>query len=205
MNVFDTDQENFWAGEFGNQYSLRNQGSQLIGQKTAFLARTLRGAAGITKICEFGCNIGLNLAALSQLGDFELKGIEINECAARAAARLGIADIVKRSIIEDLSNEGRFDLTFTVGVLIHIAPEYLPKAYDNLVALSRRYILVAEYYNPTPVSIPYRGHEERLFKRDFAGELIDRHDLELVDYGFKYRRDNHAPMDDVTWFLLRRP
>jgi len=27
---------------------------------------------------------------------------------------------------------------------------------------------VAEYYNPSPVAIPYRGHTDRLFKRDFA-------------------------------------
>jgi len=68
---------------------------------------------------------------------------------------------------------------------------------------SRRLILVAEYYNPTPVAVPYRGHTDRLFKRDFAGELLDRHpDLNLIDYGFAYRRDPVMPMDDATWFLL---
>ena len=34
-------------------------------------------------------------------------------------------------------------------------------------------VLMAEYYNPVPVSVSYRGNEERLFKRDFAGELAD--------------------------------
>ena len=76
------------------------------------------------------------------------------------------------------------DLAVHGGVLIHINPERLPIVYQNLVSLSSRYVLVAEYYNPTPTEVNYRGHNERLFKRDFAGELIDEFDLNLVDYGF---------------------
>jgi spore coat polysaccharide biosynthesis protein SpsF len=65
--------------------------------------------------------------------------------------------------------------------------------------------LVCEYYNPSPVSIPYRGHTNKLFKRDFAGELMDRYpDLQLIDYGFVYRRDPSFPQDDVTWFLMEK-
>lgn len=48
----------------------------------------------------------------------------------------------------------------------------LPEIYDKLFTASQRYILVAEYYNPSPVEIIYRGHSNRLFKRDFAGELM---------------------------------
>lgn len=91
------------------------------------------------------------------------------------------------------------------GVLIHIAPEHLSSVYDKLYQSANRYILVAEYYNPTPVSIPYRGHQDRLFKRDFAGEMLDRFpDLQLVDYGFVYHRDPLFPQDDMTWFLLQK-
>jgi spore coat polysaccharide biosynthesis protein SpsF len=91
------------------------------------------------------------------------------------------------------------------GVLIHIAPDQLAAVYEKLYQVSRRYILIAEYYNPTPVSIPYRGHADRLFKRDFAGEMLDRYPaLELVDYGFVYHRDPLFPQDDMTWFLLQR-
>ena len=64
--------------------------------------------------------------------------------------------------------------------------------------------MINEYFNPTPVSIPYRGHENKLFKRDFAGELIDSYSLKLVDYGFVYSRDNLYPQDDMTWFLLEK-
>jgi hypothetical protein len=69
---------------------------------------------------------------------------------------------------------------------------------------SKRFVLLAEYYNPSPVSINYRGNEDRLFKRDFAGDLIDNFNMKLVDYGFTYKRNNWAPQDDVTWFLLEK-
>ncbi len=61
-----------------------------------------------------------------------------------------------------------------------------------------KYVMVAEYDNPAPVSVLYRGHSDRLFKRDFAGELMEQHALELIDYGFVYRRDNCTPMGDIT-------
>ena len=66
-------------------------------------------------------------------------------------------------------------------------------------------LLICEYYNPTPVTIEYRGHKNKLFKRDFAGELLKQYpDLNLINYGFKYKNDNDYPLDDITWFLLRK-
>lgn len=52
--------------------------------------------------------------------------------------------------------------------------------------------------------VKYRGNEDRLFKRDFAGELIDKYNLNLIDYGFTYHRDSYFPQDDSTWFLLEK-
>ena len=124
--------------------------------------------------------------------------------AAPDAAESGVATIHRASIIEDITHLGQFDLTFTMGVLIHLNPDHLSAAYRNLSEMSRRYVLVGEYYNPAPVAIPYRGHSDRLFKRDFAGDLMDQCGLRLVDYGFVYRRDNQAPLDDITWFLLEK-
>jgi spore coat polysaccharide biosynthesis protein SpsF len=91
------------------------------------------------------------------------------------------------------------------GVLIHLNPEVLPQVYDKLFAACSKYLLVAEYYNPVPVAIPYRGHSDRLFKRDFVGEMMERHpQLQLIDYGFAYRRDPNFPQDDITWFLMEK-
>ena len=94
---------------------------------------------------------------------------------------------------------------FTKGVLIHISPDYLPHVYDLLFEASNRYICIIEYYNPTPVEMTYRGHRGKLFKRDFAGEILDRYkDLILASYGFVYHRDNNFPQDDINWFLLEK-
>jgi len=201
---YETEQESFWAGEFGENYISRNKSDDLFISKVALWSRIFRSVNNTQSAAEFGCNIGLNLSAINRLKpSLDLRGYEINTKAAEKAAGLGIAKIHNLSILNQI-DDGPVDLTFTSGVLIHISPEHISKVYDNLVKLSRRYVLVCEYYNPTPISVPYRGHEDRLFKRDFAGDLIDRYGLKLVDYGFVYHRDNVVPQDDVTWFLLEK-
>ena len=64
--------------------------------------------------------------------------------------------------------------------------------------------MLCEYYNQIPIQIQYRGHDGVLFKRDFAGEMLEKYqDLKLLKYGFSYFRDD--PMqDDITWFLLEK-
>jgi spore coat polysaccharide biosynthesis protein SpsF len=98
-----------------------------------------------------------------------------------------------------------YDFAFTKGVLIHINPNELENAYDLLYRCVKPngYIMMAEYYNPTPVSVEYRGEKDKLFKRDFAGELMDRYfNLELIDYGFTYHRKSSN--NDINWFLMKK-
>jgi pseudaminic acid biosynthesis-associated methylase len=202
--TYKTEQENFWAGEFGLNYIDRNNSEQLLYSKVAMWARMLQTANDINSVRELGCNIGLNLVALKRLQPtLNLSGYEINEEAAKQASDFNVAKITQGSILEDIT-DSKVDLTFTAGVLIHTNPDYLDNVYRNLVNGSNRYVLVAEYYNPAPTKINYRGHEDRLFKRDFAGDLIDNYGMKLVDYGFVYKRDNWAPQDDITWFLLEK-
>jgi pseudaminic acid biosynthesis-associated methylase len=203
--VFKTEQEEFWATDFGNEYQDRNVGEKVIVSKMVMFSKVLRAAPGVKSIVELGCNIGLNLQALKRINaDFELSAYEINERAAQKARDLGIADVTTGTILDPLQHQKTFDVAFTAGVLIHINPDQLDKVYQNLYGLSHRYILVSEYYNPTPVTVTYRGHENRLYKRDFAGELIDKFGLTLIDYGFTYHRDPYFPRDDATWFLLSK-
>ena len=203
---FKTEQEAFWAGDFGTQYIERNRGDALLASNLDFFAKALRGARDIKNCIEFGANIGMNLKAINLLHPgIDAHAIEIN---AEAAKQLGTvippANIYNTSILDFLPAR-QWDLTLIKGVLIHINPEVLPLVYDKLVESTNRYLMVAEYYNPAPVAIPYRGHSDRLFKRDFAGEIMDRHpQLQLVDYGFAYHRDPNFPQDDITWFLMEK-
>jgi pseudaminic acid biosynthesis-associated methylase len=203
--AYRTAQEEFWAGTFGQDYMSRNQSTELVASNEVLFRKILQSAHQVRSVAELGCNIGLNLLALNQIDSaLDLHGYEINNDAAQQAARLGLAKIVCGTVLEPLDTAQKHDLTFTKGVLIHIQPDELHAIYDNLYRLSRRYVMVCEYYNPSPVSIDYRGHQDRLFKRDFAGEMIDRYGMTLVDYGFTYHRDPLAPQDDCTWFLLEK-
>ncbi|MDR0674506.1 MAG: hypothetical protein LBF93_12845 [Zoogloeaceae bacterium] len=204
---FETEQENFWAGEFGNEYIVRNKMSALVASNAAFLSKALSRTSGIRSCIEFGANIGLNLVAMNTIfPGIELAAIEINEAAVKRLRDFVPAENVFHGSILDFPLPPRFwDLVLIKGVLIHINPDCLPNVYEKLVSSCKKYLLVGEYYNPTPVSIPYRGHENKLFKRDFAGEIMESHpEMKLLDYGFIYRRDPNFPQDDMTWFLMEK-
>lgn len=203
---FKTEQEAFWAGAFGTEYIQRNQGDALLASNLDFFAKALHATRGVKSCIEFGANIGMNLKALKLLHPtYEQYGIEINANAAGELATVIAPDHVYNTSILDFDPQQTWDLVLIKGVLIHINPDALLQVYDKLVASCGRYLLVAEYYNPAPVAIPYRGHTDRLFKRDFAGEIMDRHpQMQLVDYGFAYRRDPNFPQDDITWFLMEK-
>jgi spore coat polysaccharide biosynthesis protein SpsF len=201
-----TPQEAFWAGAFGTEYTARNAGDALLAANVGFFARALAAGGSITSCLELGANRGMNLSALRVLfPQVVLHAVEINpDAAARLGELIGPGNVYTGSLF-DYRPAATFDLVLVKGVLIHLHPDRLPEAYETIHQASGRLVLIAEYYNPTPVSVPYRGHADRLFKRDFAGEMLDRFpDLTLRDYGFAYRRDPVFPQDDVSWFLLEK-
>ncbi len=205
---YKTEQEEFWSGEFCDGYIDRKQGSCDNGglrSNTALFSKILSRTNYVGSVIEFGANIGLNLQAISILKpEASLTAVEINEKAVKILKEIDKIDVYHSSIL-DYSPKKTHDLAFVKTVLIHINPEELQCVYGILYKSSKRYICITEYYNPAPVTINYRGHENRLFKRDFAGEMMDKYpDLQLVDYGFVYHRDNNFKQDDITWFLLEK-
>jgi len=204
--TFKTEQEKFWAGDFGDAYLDRNQGEKLLASNLNMWVNMLKNAKKIDSCIEFGANIGMNLKALKLLHPQQDQfGVEINSEAATELEKVIPASNVFKSSIFDFEPFRKFDLSFIKGVLIHINPDELQNVYEKLVASCGRYLLVAEYYNPTPVTIPYRGHNDRLFKRDFAGEIMELYpEMKLIDYGFSYRHDPVFPQDDITWFLMAK-
>ncbi|MEM7515406.1 MAG: pseudaminic acid biosynthesis-associated methylase [Planctomycetota bacterium] len=200
-----SEQEKFWGGAFGDDYTDRNRGDAMLASNLDFFSDVFSRTQGLASIVELGANRGMNLRAIRALAPAaELHAVEINKKAAAHLQEVRDVEVTVGSII-DYEPGREFDLSFTKGVLIHIAPELLSKAYEVLYRCSRKYVLIAEYYNPTPVELSYRGHQGRLFKRDFAGEMMDMFgNLELVGYGYRYRRDPVFPQDDITWFLLRK-
>ena len=205
MNSFSTPQEQFWAGQFGDDYTDRNTGARWVASNLALFGRILAATVGVRSVIEFGANRGLNLLALRQLlPDARLSAVEINAKAVEALRQFSWLDVTHASLL-DFKPPAQSDLVLVKGVLIHLNPDVLPGVYELLHAASSRYVCIVEYYNPSPVTIPYRGHTDRLFKRDFAGEVLARYaDLKLLDYGFVYHGDPNFPQDDLTWFLLEK-
>lgn len=202
---FKSEQEHFWAGEFGDEYVTRNQGDIFIANNISLFAKILSRTHSIKSLIEFGANIGINLQAIRQLiPKAEISAVEINQKAVEKLQLHNDYQIYHQSMF-DFVPVCKYDLALVKGVLIHISSDMLAKAYELLYQVSNRYICIAEYYNPTPVEITYRGHQDKLFKRDFAGEMLEKFDdLHLLDYGFIYHRDSQFPQDDVTWFLLEK-
>ena len=204
--MYNTEQEVFWAGEFGDDYINRNKGAQLLASNLNFFTKALNQMGPIDSCMEFGANIGMNLQALRLLyPTLDMKAIEINPTAAEELSNVIRKEAIQSCSIFDANVDQKVDLSLIKGVLIHINPDHLQTVYEKLYSASNRYVLIAEYYNPSPVAIPYRGHTDRLFKRDFAGEFMEKYsDVRLVDYGFAYKNDPVFPQDDITWFLMEK-
>jgi spore coat polysaccharide biosynthesis protein SpsF len=124
---FKTDQEAFWAGDFGTEYIQRNQGDALLASNLAFFSKALHQTRGFKTCIEFGANIGMNLKALKLLHPgLNAHAIEINTDAAHELAQVIPANQVHNQSILDFVPSQLWDLTLIKGVLIHLNPEVLP-------------------------------------------------------------------------------
>lgn len=195
----------FWKGSFGDAYNERNAGR--VDANVHFFRRVFRSALArhkpmdIASAVELGCGVGDNLVALSRLRPgMSLWGVEVNK---NAAEMVPVGSIICASLL-DFTLQSPCELAFTKGVLIHIPPPDLEQAYRKLYEASSKYILIAEYHNPTPVEVEYRGHAGRLWKRDFAADFMSYWPVDLVDYGFAWKHDPDGSQDDLVWTLFRK-
>lgn len=89
MKNFKTEQEKFWAGEFGDNYLERNQGEKLLASNLNFFTKALSRVTPLSNCIEFGANIGMNLKALILLMPaLQVTGIELHEGAAKNYLKL---------------------------------------------------------------------------------------------------------------------
>lgn len=190
--VLDTDQARLWMGEFGREYTDRND------QTTSELDNFYHENYGVTRrqlneiflkqvpkqarILEIGCNTGTQLLLLQEMGYTNLYGIEIQDYALqRAQERLARAQLRQASALSIPYPDKYFDLVFTSGVLIHIAPLDMPRALAEIHRCCKTWIWGFEYYAPDVTEIRYRGHEQLLWKTDFARHYCEQfRDVELV-------------------------
>ena len=202
-----------WQGDFGREYTdrnsltpeqvdalwLKNYGTSRTELNRKFLGNLPTDA----RILEVGCNLANQLLLLQQMGYSNLHGIEVQPYAiGLARSRTSRMNLVEATAFDIPYKNEYFDLVFTSGVLIHVAPADLPAALDEIHRCSRTYILGAEYYAPEATEVNYRDHDSLLWKMDYAREYLNRFpDLELVqEQKLPYLENSNID----TMFLLRK-
>jgi len=205
-----TEQEEFWQGSFGNEYTLRNAGDwdafyskQWGVTRTELNEEFLSGLDKNALILEIGCNRANQLQILQAQGFSNLWGIEINTMALEIARENKSFNLVEGSALDIPFKDRFFDLVFTSGVLIHIAPQNLTTVMDEIYRVSKRCIWGFEYFAEECREIVYRGHKNRLWKNNFLRLYVERYpDLKVM----KQRKVKYVENDDVDMmFLLEKP
>ena len=212
-NANETQQESVWKGDFGREYTERNtvdtEALDQLWRRNYGVARStinesfLGGVPKDAKFLEVGCNAGNQLLMLRQMGWKNLSGTELQPFAMEIAhSRLPDATFKLGSALALPWEDSSIDVVFTCGVLIHISPADLPSVMDEIYRTTRAYIWGSEYYAPEITQVPYRDHNELLWKMDFARQYLQRFpDLELV----KEQRLPYLANTNVdTVFLLRK-
>lgn len=209
----ETAQSAAWKSEFGREYTDRNcldtTALDDLYRKNYGISRTdinaafLRDIAKEASLLEVGCNAGNQLALLFEMGYTTLSGIELQPYALEIARmRLPQASLAEGSALAIPHGDSSFDVVFTSGVLIHIAPDDLPRALDEIHRCAKTYIWGVEYYAPETTEVNYRSHNGLLWKMDYARRYLERFsDLELV----RERRLPYLENENVDCaFLLRK-
>lgn len=178
-----TEQASKWCGTFGREYTERNPQSldemeELYAANYGFTRtelnkRFLDDLNRSMRILEVGSNVGNQLLCLQRMGFEHLYGIELQGYAIDVSkSRSKNINIIQGEASDIPFKDGYFDMVFTSGVLIHIAPQNLPDVLKEIHRCTKKYIFGFEYYSDEPKEILYRGNSDLLWKADFAREYL---------------------------------
>ncbi|NKQ39674.1 MAG: methyltransferase domain-containing protein [Methanosarcinales archaeon] len=208
-----TEQIKEWAGKFGEEYTDRNTVNLVeldesihnnIGVSRTEQINEFLSGLELNNILEVGSNVGNQLLLLQKNGFKNLNGIEINWYAVeKAKERTKEINIIQGSAFDIPFKDAYFDLIFTSGVLIHISPQDINRVLDEIYRCSKKYIWGSEYFATEYTQVDYRGHDELLWKTNFAELYLDRFpNLQLVkEKKYSYLEDEKL-VDQV--FLLKK-
>lgn len=209
MSQDETDQVKFWRGDFGNSYVDRNVTTyNHLRIRLAMWVRIFAYMANDMpkSVLEVGPNIGLNIRAMKILCDAEYFVVEPN---AKARKILIDDQVLPQDNIQDgfagnfILPEKPVDLAFTSGVMIHIHHDDLLQACTNIYNSTGKYIVCYEYFSDQPEMINYRGHGEKLFKRDYGAFWLENFpDLKCLGYGFEWKQ--LTGLDNSTWWVFEK-
>lgn len=193
-----SDTQDFWAGEFGDAYLTRNRVDWRA--RIPFWDKII-SYTGSRSVFEVGANAGWNLSAIKHsisCYNISTYGCEVNELACRQSRIAGL-DVENLDGVTCLDGYDKcFDLVYTVGVLIHIAPSELREVMQSIIDASCDYVLAVEYAADQEEEVLYRGHEGKLWKRPY-GKIYQDMGLTLVK-----EFDAGEGFDRCTAWLLKK-
>lgn len=193
----------FWAGSFGDDYTERNRVNWE--DRVPFLQRMLEATMGPSSFLDVGCNAGWNLRALRKITDnkMEASGLDINQKALAEATEAGfdVYNAPADQCDQDPFGPDCAQMVIVSGVLIHIPPEQLDATLTAIRNASQQYVLAIEYRSSSgqDEAIEYRGHDGRLWRRDFGEHFKRIGGLEVIETG---PADGYGP--DSTYWLMER-
>ncbi len=207
----NTEQIQEWSGDFGKQYTDRNfmtldeMEKLWIGNygftRSQMNEKFLKDIPLDVRILEVGSNIGNQLLCLQKAGFTNLYGIELQAYAVEISKnRTKNINIIQGSAFDIPYKDEYFDIVFTSGVLIHIAPQDINNVLDEIYRCSKRFIWGAEYYFDQYINVPYREKNSLMWKGNFSKMYRERFsDLHLVQEEFmKYLKNENV---DAMFFL----
>lgn len=176
-----TETAQFWAGDFGKEYTDRNRVRWQ--DRIAFWRRIIESTQA-QSVLDVGTNAGWNMLAIRDVDpEIIMSGVDVNQNAIAEAQGQGFDVLEGRADqIGELFGPNVCDLAVTSGVLIHIAPKDLQASMQAIVDASNRWVLAIEYESPQEKEITYRGNAGRLWSRPF-GKLYEQMGLSLVEHG----------------------
>jgi pseudaminic acid biosynthesis-associated methylase len=212
-----TKQVDFWSGDFGKEYTDRNpqnlEGLEQLfmnsyGYKRTEINEEFLGTLNKDiKILEVGCNIGLQLLALQNNGFTNLYGIELQPYAVEKSKEIcKNINIIQGSGFDIPYRDNYFDLVYTNGVLIHIAPADLPKIMSEMIRCTNKLIYGFEYYSQEVTEINYRGKAGFMWKADYSKLFLNQNsNLKLIKKKiYPYVLETEKGNEDIGYLLEKR-
>lgn len=202
-----------WISNFGKDYTDRNdlslQEMEVLYKERYGITRTEMNSKFIgdfdrdIKVLEIGSNIGNQLLCLQKMGFRNLYSIELQPYAVELSkSRTKGINIIQGSAFDISFKDEFFDLVFTSGLLIHIAPEDIATVLNEIYRCTKQYIWCFEYYSEVYTQINYRGHDNLLWKADFCELFLKRFDNLKLVVGELFKYLNSDNVDAM--FLLQK-
>ena len=187
-----------WSGSFGDAYVDRNK---VDWQARVSFWRYILTLTGARSCFELGCNAGWNLSAIERADSrTAVWGCDINEKALEIAYGCQLPVFNANDDNERALYPETAELTFTAGVLIHVAPKELKEVMEKLIAMSSNYVMAIEYESDVETEIEYRGQKGLLWKRPY-GELYERMGLKQISTA-KLQMD--VGFDNCRYWLMQK-